>query len=208
VRVIRNCTWNRCTFCPVYKGTKASLRPLEDALHALGLSVNTATLGLHLFATERLRTLGQTVADLSGLDGLEPVQDLSLAPYLASRLSSLTPDLVLLTTAPADAERVARTTEAIIGVATPGAGRPPGADPLAGPVALVVDDGPAAGRLLDLALHLAAGHLGPLQRGGRIDGHRDRSQQLDRGEDGEKVGDARGYDESTVTMTKAFLLQR
>ena len=24
VRVIRNCAWNRCTFCPVYKGSKAS----------------------------------------------------------------------------------------------------------------------------------------------------------------------------------------
>ena len=32
VRVIRNCTWNRCTFCPVYKGTKSSLRPLDDVL--------------------------------------------------------------------------------------------------------------------------------------------------------------------------------
>ena len=32
VRVIRNCTWNRCTFCPVYKGTKPSLRPVDDVL--------------------------------------------------------------------------------------------------------------------------------------------------------------------------------
>jgi len=32
VRVIRNCTWNRCTFCPVYKGAASSLRPLEDVL--------------------------------------------------------------------------------------------------------------------------------------------------------------------------------
>jgi hypothetical protein len=32
VRVIRNCTWNRCTFCPVYKGSSSSLRPLEDVL--------------------------------------------------------------------------------------------------------------------------------------------------------------------------------
>ena len=32
VRVIRNCTWNRCTFCPVYKGTKAWQRELEDVL--------------------------------------------------------------------------------------------------------------------------------------------------------------------------------
>ena len=32
VRTIRNCTWNRCTFCPVYKGTKSSLRPVEDVV--------------------------------------------------------------------------------------------------------------------------------------------------------------------------------
>ncbi len=32
VRVIRNCAWNRCAFCPVYKGRKASTRVLEDVL--------------------------------------------------------------------------------------------------------------------------------------------------------------------------------
>lgn len=30
VRVTRNCPWNRCTFCPVYKGAEFSLRPVED----------------------------------------------------------------------------------------------------------------------------------------------------------------------------------
>ena len=30
IRVTRNCPWNRCTFCPVYKGAKFSLRPVED----------------------------------------------------------------------------------------------------------------------------------------------------------------------------------
>jgi hypothetical protein len=29
IRVTRNCPWNRCTFCPVYKGSRFSLRPLE-----------------------------------------------------------------------------------------------------------------------------------------------------------------------------------
>lgn len=82
---------------------------------------------------------------------------------LAARLSSLTPDLVLLTAAPADADRVARATEAIIGVVTPATSDGPGGDPLAGPFALVFDDGPAAGRLLDLALHLAAAGPAPLQ---------------------------------------------
>ena len=36
VRVIRNCTWNRCTFCPVYKGTKASQRSLDEVLARRG----------------------------------------------------------------------------------------------------------------------------------------------------------------------------
>jgi len=29
IRITRNCPWNRCTFCPVYKDTKFSLRPME-----------------------------------------------------------------------------------------------------------------------------------------------------------------------------------
>jgi hypothetical protein len=32
IRVTRNCPWNRCTFCPVYKGQTFSLRPLEHVL--------------------------------------------------------------------------------------------------------------------------------------------------------------------------------
>ncbi|MDH5291065.1 MAG: hypothetical protein OEY41_13800, partial [Acidimicrobiia bacterium] len=89
---------------------------------------------------------------------------------LVSRLSSLAPDLVVLMRAPADAERVARATEAIVGVVTPPAVGGPGADPGGGPVAVVVADGPAAGRLIDLALRLAADHPRPLQMqaGGRM----------------------------------------
>ncbi|MFP4194792.1 MAG: radical SAM protein [Desulfobacterales bacterium] len=29
IRVTRNCPWNKCKFCPVYKGTKFSSRPVE-----------------------------------------------------------------------------------------------------------------------------------------------------------------------------------
>ncbi|VFQ46405.1 radical SAM protein [Desulfoluna butyratoxydans] len=32
IRVSRNCPWNRCTFCPVYKGETFSLRPVEDVM--------------------------------------------------------------------------------------------------------------------------------------------------------------------------------
>ena len=30
VRVSRNCPWNKCTFCPVYKKRKFSRRPVAD----------------------------------------------------------------------------------------------------------------------------------------------------------------------------------
>jgi radical SAM superfamily enzyme YgiQ (UPF0313 family) len=32
VRVTRNCPWNRCTFCSIYKGEKFSLRPVADVI--------------------------------------------------------------------------------------------------------------------------------------------------------------------------------
>ncbi len=32
VRVSRNCPWNRCAFCPVYKGTRFSLRSADEVL--------------------------------------------------------------------------------------------------------------------------------------------------------------------------------
>jgi hypothetical protein len=32
IRITRNCPWNRCTFCPVYKGTKFSIRPVDHVL--------------------------------------------------------------------------------------------------------------------------------------------------------------------------------
>jgi hypothetical protein len=50
------------------KGHVLSLRQLEGELRGLGLSVNTATLAHYLFATERLRTLGESAPELSGLD--------------------------------------------------------------------------------------------------------------------------------------------
>jgi hypothetical protein len=32
IRVTRNCPWNKCRFCPVYKGTRFSRRPLDHIL--------------------------------------------------------------------------------------------------------------------------------------------------------------------------------
>lgn len=35
VRVTRNCHWNRCAFCPLYKGARFSIRPVEHVLRDL-----------------------------------------------------------------------------------------------------------------------------------------------------------------------------
>jgi radical SAM superfamily enzyme YgiQ (UPF0313 family) len=32
IRVTRNCPWNRCQFCPIYKGTKFELRSVEEII--------------------------------------------------------------------------------------------------------------------------------------------------------------------------------
>lgn len=74
------------------QGRTLTLRPLEDALHTLGLAVNTATLGLHLFATERLRTLGEAVADLSGLDVKTMQPRLNALKRYAQTWSSISED--------------------------------------------------------------------------------------------------------------------
>jgi hypothetical protein len=76
----------------VEQGRTLTLRPLEDALHALGLAVNTATLGLHLFATQRLRTLGEAVTDLSGLDVKTMQPRLNALKRCAQARSSITED--------------------------------------------------------------------------------------------------------------------
>lgn len=55
IRITRNCPWNRCTFCPVYKGSSFSLRPVEHVIrdidtvhHFIGLlQKNMAGNNLH-----------------------------------------------------------------------------------------------------------------------------------------------------------------
>ena len=37
LRLTRNCPWNRCSFCPVYKKQKFSIRPVEDIIKDIDL---------------------------------------------------------------------------------------------------------------------------------------------------------------------------
>jgi hypothetical protein len=48
LRVTRNCPWNRCTFCPVYKGTRFSIRPvahLQRDIEAVSAAVQSLRRG-------------------------------------------------------------------------------------------------------------------------------------------------------------------
>jgi hypothetical protein len=49
IRVTRNCPWNRCTFCPVYKNTRFSVRPVDHVIRDID------QIAVHL---NRLKALG------------------------------------------------------------------------------------------------------------------------------------------------------
>jgi len=74
------------------QGHALSLRQLEDAMKALGLSVNTATLALYLFAIGRLHTLGEAIAELSGLDVKTMQPRLNVMKRYAQMRASLAED--------------------------------------------------------------------------------------------------------------------
>ena len=73
-------------------GQTYSLRQLEEALRALGLSVNTATLSHTLFATERLRTIGEAIPGLTGLDVKTLQPRLNVLKRYAQGRASITED--------------------------------------------------------------------------------------------------------------------
>jgi hypothetical protein len=67
IRITRNCPWNRCTFCPVYKGRDFSLRPVEQFLEDIDR--------VHRYVVEIRKCAGQSgklyPADIERLRGLE-----------------------------------------------------------------------------------------------------------------------------------------
>ncbi|MBN1883869.1 MAG: radical SAM protein [Deltaproteobacteria bacterium] len=42
IRLNRNCPWNKCTFCPVYKGTRFSLREVDDIIDDIDVMARMA----------------------------------------------------------------------------------------------------------------------------------------------------------------------
>ena len=75
LRVTRNCPWNRCTFCPVYKGEKFSLRPLAHVL----LDIDTVASQLERIEDYQQRYGPVTYRELGRLaDDLDEATEMAL----------------------------------------------------------------------------------------------------------------------------------
>ncbi|MFZ7128125.1 MAG: radical SAM protein [Desulfobacterales bacterium] len=67
IRVTRNCPWNRCRFCPVYKGSRFSLRPVDhvlrdiDAVHRYVQALRSSAGERKTLSREDLRAVGEQI---------------------------------------------------------------------------------------------------------------------------------------------------
>lgn len=67
IRITRNCPWNRCAFCPVYKGSRFSLRPVEhvkadiDMVHKYVVLLQDGADTDGRLTQQRLSALSETV---------------------------------------------------------------------------------------------------------------------------------------------------
>ena len=65
IRATKNCPWNRCQFCPVYKGQKFELRPVEDIIKdiekAKAIADEIKELAWRMGYGNRLRDIAATV---------------------------------------------------------------------------------------------------------------------------------------------------
>ena len=68
IRITRNCPWNRCTFCPVYKGRDFSLRPVEHVLEDID-RVHRYVTAIREGAAQSGRIYPQDIERLRSLDG-------------------------------------------------------------------------------------------------------------------------------------------
>jgi radical SAM superfamily enzyme YgiQ (UPF0313 family) len=75
IRVTRNCPWNKCRFCPVYKGTDFGRRPLAHVL----ADVEAVAAWMETFAPQSVRR----AASSAGVDGTIPGE----SPVAGSRPS-------------------------------------------------------------------------------------------------------------------------
>ncbi len=83
IRVTRNCPWNRCTFCPVYKGRNFSLRPIDHVLQDINtIDRHVRLIREHSAKTGRLDK--DDIADLAALVGPDERAALNAALHWAA----------------------------------------------------------------------------------------------------------------------------
>ena len=67
VRVTRNCQWNRCTFCPVYKNKEFSVRSVDEVISDIDIlskhlsSIRASFKSPHEMSADQIRALSQKV---------------------------------------------------------------------------------------------------------------------------------------------------
>jgi len=70
IRITRNCPWNRCTFCPVYKGREFSLRPVDHVLEDIN-RVHRYVLAIRECAAHNGRIYPQDIERIRAGEGTE-----------------------------------------------------------------------------------------------------------------------------------------
>ncbi len=83
IRISRNCPWNRCTFCPVYKGRPFSLRSMEDVLEDIN-RVHRYVLEIRKCAGKSGKVYPADIEKLRALDGVGDRAALNAALQWAS----------------------------------------------------------------------------------------------------------------------------
>ncbi len=68
IRITRNCPWNRCTFCPVYKGSSFSLRPMDHVLEDIN-RVHRYVVEIRACAAESGKVYSSDIERLRSLEG-------------------------------------------------------------------------------------------------------------------------------------------
>jgi radical SAM superfamily enzyme YgiQ (UPF0313 family) len=68
IRITRNCPWNRCTFCPVYKGSDFSLRLMEHVMEDIN-RVHRYVLEIRACASKNGKVYPADIERLCGFEG-------------------------------------------------------------------------------------------------------------------------------------------
>ncbi|MFW2365132.1 MAG: radical SAM protein [Desulforhopalus sp.] len=68
IRITRNCPWNRCTFCPVYKTADFSLRPVDHVLEDIN-RIHHYVQAIRQRAAQSGKIYPHDIRNLTGTDG-------------------------------------------------------------------------------------------------------------------------------------------